>query len=396
MMARVTTAFADVTQSLLGDLVDVDGLREIAKMHPDSSSVHTPGQLVVVGGRRRKGKGAVDKSIAKASVPALMSGYANQARASVSALLPNNKMAAALQQQGRQFKVPQGPGMNATPTQQARFERKAQRGAMRVGPATQQIQAGHAARQASSSRAPLEAARARQAQRVADPSSVRRPLAGIEPTAPARSATQRGAAAGAGARADFNAFAGTTSGKVALGGAGVYGGSKLLGGRKQESAYADPYGYAKRDGADEVTWGGTFSKFDDEKRLAFGWASVVELNGQPVIDRQGDVISMDEIEKASYEYMLNSRVGGDMHRRTMDDRPMQVSRVVESVVFTPEKCTAMGISKDMAGRWWLGVKVDDESSWQAVRKGERTGFSIHGKGLRKSTTVEELMMGISR
>lgn len=153
--------------------------------------------------------------------------------------------------------------------------------------------------------------------------------------------------------------------------------------------------FEPKDAPGDIVWGGTFSKFDDSKRLAFGWASVVELNGQPVIDRQGDVISVDEIENAGYEYMLNSRIGGRMHERTADDKPVHASDVVESVIFTPEKCTAMGISKELSGRWWLGVKVRGDDDWDSVRKGELTGFSIHGKGLRKSTTVEELLAGLS-
>ena len=294
-MSGVTTAFADVSAALLGDLVDVDGLLEVAKMHPDASSVHVPGNLVIAGGRRKR------RSPVEKGTGALVRGFVAQARR-LSGTTP----------------LPQG-------TQAA-----------------------------------------------------------VRPKA---------IAAGKGARADFNAFAGTKTGKAVL--IGTAGTAALKGARRKGGQQYDEYGYAKRDEPGDITWGGTFSKFDDDKRLAFGWASVVELNGQPVIDRQGDVISIDEIEKASYDYMLNSRVGGRMHERTADDRPVHVSDVVESVVFTPEKCTAMGISKELAGRWWLGMKVREDEDWQRVKKGEWSGFSIHGKGLRKSTTVEELMAGLS-
>lgn len=178
--------------------------------------------------------------------------------------------------------------------------------------------------------------------------------------------------------------------------AGAYGVHRVRDNRRmgqQQMGYMPYYG-GKR-APDEVTFGGTFSKFDDDKRLAFGWASVVELNGQPVVDRQGDYIALEDIENAAYVYVKKSRVGGDMHRRTRDefgkDVPHKVGELVESVVFTPEKCEAMGISKALAGKWWIGMHVEDDDAWQEVKLGKRAGFSIHGKGLRKDISYDSLM-----
>lgn len=151
--------------------------------------------------------------------------------------------------------------------------------------------------------------------------------------------------------------------------------------------------FIKSDQANDVVFGGTFSKFDEDKRLAFGWASVVEKDGLPVVDRQGDVISIDDIEEAAYTYVQKSRVGGEMHRRTADDQPHKIGEVVESVVFTKEKCKAMGLDDDMAGKWWIGMKVSDDETWQKAKDGQLAGFSIHGKGLRKSVDYDSLMMG---
>lgn len=179
----------------------------------------------------------------------------------------------------------------------------------------------------------------------------------------------------------------TTSGKVLAGttvATGLYANKK----RKQVN-----YAYGKAD-TGEVTFAGTFSKFDDDKQRAYGWASVVELDGQPVIDRQGDYISLDDIEEAAYVYVRKSRVTGDMHRRAVgpggEDIPHKVGELIESVVFTPDKCEAMGVSKSLAGRWWMGVQVEDEQAWAEVKKKARTGFSIHGKGIRKATTEDEI------
>lgn len=135
---------------------------------------------------------------------------------------------------------------------------------------------------------------------------------------------------------------------------------------------------------------GTFSKFDEDKRLAFGWASVVQKDGLPVIDRQGDYISAEDLEEAAYRYVLNSRIGGDMHKRA-GEAPHHVSDLVESFVITPEKIAKMGLPPSTPVGWWVGFKVHDEDTWQMVKKGGRTGFSIHGRGKREHTDMDTLV-----
>ena len=132
-----------------------------------------------------------------------------------------------------------------------------------------------------------------------------------------------------------------------------------------------------------VTWDVEFSKVDDEKRQVFGWASIVEMDGQPVVDRQGDYISPEEIEKAAYNYVMKSRTGGHQHKRTEDGAPFHASDMIESIVFTPEKISKMGLPDSFPSGWWVGYKVNDEEAWQKVKKGEVTGFSVHGKGKRQ-------------
>lgn len=132
----------------------------------------------------------------------------------------------------------------------------------------------------------------------------------------------------------------------------------------------------------DVTWEGEFSKFDTDKRQVFGWASVVEVNGEPVVDLQGDYISADEIEKAAYNYVVKSRKGGDMHSRAGED-PLHVSDMIESFMVTPEKIAKMGLPEgSLPIGWWVGYQVNDDATWGLVKAGKRTGFSIHGKGKR--------------
>lgn len=130
-----------------------------------------------------------------------------------------------------------------------------------------------------------------------------------------------------------------------------------------------------------VTWAGEFTKMDTDKRQVFGWASVVEIDGLPIVDRQGDWISPDDIEKAAYQYVLKSRKGGHQHKRD-GDQPFHASDMIESFVVTPEKIEKMGLPKDTPVGWWVGYKVHDDEAWSKVKKGEITGFSIHGRGKR--------------
>lgn len=136
-----------------------------------------------------------------------------------------------------------------------------------------------------------------------------------------------------------------------------------------------------------VTWEGTFSKVDDERRQVFGWASVVEINGEPVVDGQGDFIEPQEIEKAAYSYVEKSRRGGNQHKRTPDDQPFHASNLIESIVFTDEKIEKMGLPGDFPRGWWVGYQVHDEDTWQDIKAKRKLGFSIHGKGKRQEVEV---------
>lgn len=121
-------------------------------------------------------------------------------------------------------------------------------------------------------------------------------------------------------------------------------------------------------------------KIDEDKRLVFGWASIIkDEGGRVLLDRQDDFIdSEDELEKAAYDFVLHSRDGGEMHVRR------GVSKMVESVVMTPEKQQALGIAPGTVPvGWWVGFRVDDNRVWDEVKKGGYSGFSVHGTGQRQ-------------
>lgn len=118
------------------------------------------------------------------------------------------------------------------------------------------------------------------------------------------------------------------------------------------------------------------TKAEEDKRLVFGFFSVVEVDGMPVVDLQGDVITAKDIEDAAYRYMQFSRMGDDRH----DERCKAV--LIESMVFTKEKQQALGIDLGVVG-WWGGFKVLDDTLWENFKSGKYEGFSIGGRGHRE-------------
>lgn len=136
------------------------------------------------------------------------------------------------------------------------------------------------------------------------------------------------------------------------------------------------------DDTDDLVWSGSVSKVDSDKRQVFGWCSLTKVNGEDVVDRQGDYIPLDEVEKSAYNYVIHSRKGGDMHKRNGEE-PLHTSDLIESFVVTPEKLESLGLEPDAVPHgWWVGFKVNDDNQWEAVKKGDRAHFSIHGKGRR--------------
>lgn len=121
---------------------------------------------------------------------------------------------------------------------------------------------------------------------------------------------------------------------------------------------------------------GKILKTDDEQRLVYGWASVVTEKGEPVVDRQGDVIEAETLVKAVNEFMEHVRVGKAMHTGE------QVGVVVHSLPITKEIGDALGIHSDREG-WVVAYKVYDDAVWAMVKSGELAAFSIGGRAIKE-------------
>lgn len=128
-------------------------------------------------------------------------------------------------------------------------------------------------------------------------------------------------------------------------------------------------------------------KSDDEKMLAFGWASVsMRVDGEVIEDWQKDIVEPEELEKAAYEFVLLYREGGEMHERG------GAAVLIESVVFTEEKMQAMGIPVGtLPVGWWIGFKVLDEDVWEKVKDGTYPMFSIEGEAERVKVKDENTL-----
>lgn len=121
-------------------------------------------------------------------------------------------------------------------------------------------------------------------------------------------------------------------------------------------------------------------KTDDEKRLVFGWASIIiKTDGEQLVDRQQDLIDPEDLEEAAYEYVLNFRDTGEKH----DPNLRKKGKLVESCVLTAEKQKAMGIlDGTLPIGWWIGFKIEDDEAWEKVKNGTYRMFSIEGKANR--------------
>ena len=118
----------------------------------------------------------------------------------------------------------------------------------------------------------------------------------------------------------------------------------------------------------------------DDERLVFGWASVIEEGGAAVVDSQGDVIEVADLQDAAIGFMVDARKGGFMHVK-VDGAAVKIGEVVESLVMTKAKQAALGIDLGKVG-WLITMKVNDDDVWAAVKDGTLKAFSIGGRGVR--------------
>lgn len=115
-----------------------------------------------------------------------------------------------------------------------------------------------------------------------------------------------------------------------------------------------------------------FSKFDDEKQLAFG-----EVYIPMIPDSQGDFMTAEEIEKMAHGFMKSGLLRGvDTQHDLVDNGAI----VVESFI-------ARKNDPDFIEGSWVAAVWVPEDIWPLVKSGELGGFSMYGSGERVPTYI---------
>lgn len=124
------------------------------------------------------------------------------------------------------------------------------------------------------------------------------------------------------------------------------------------------------------------AKSDDARQLLFGWASVAaDADGTPVLDSQGDLIDLDDLEEAFYDYVKSAGTLNFMH-----DGPVR-GHLVEALVFTPEKLAKLGIPTGTVPYGaWVGYHIPDASDYALAKADGLLMFSIEGSAQREEVS----------
>ena len=126
-------------------------------------------------------------------------------------------------------------------------------------------------------------------------------------------------------------------------------------------------------------------KVDKEKRIVTG--VVYEPN---VPDSQGDFMEADTIEKTAYAFMENHQNIDIKHDFKTNDQ----LKVIESYIAKSEE--TIGNKKVQPGTWIMSVKVNDDTIWEGVKKGDFNGFSMGGTGVKEEVQIEETPTSITK
>jgi len=118
-------------------------------------------------------------------------------------------------------------------------------------------------------------------------------------------------------------------------------------------------------------------KIDEELGLVFGWAIICKLQGEEFFDSQDDHVPEDAMLEAATDFMLKSRMGGDMHER-VDGEPVPRGTIVFAFPLTEDIAKSFGIDCDRTGLM-VAMKPDSDEMLQKFRDGTYTGFSIGGR-----------------
>ena len=111
----------------------------------------------------------------------------------------------------------------------------------------------------------------------------------------------------------------------------------------------------------------TIFKVDEMKRIVFGKVLVPDKE-----DSQGDIITKEDIEFTAHGFMMTIQQPHEDDEAGIGHQHQIVGGiglVVESYI-------------NDEGSWIMGTKVIDDTVWDKILKGEITGYSVGGVGVR--------------
>lgn len=96
-------------------------------------------------------------------------------------------------------------------------------------------------------------------------------------------------------------------------------------------------------------------------------------------DRNGDVITADEITKTAHDFVLNlSKKAVNVDHES--DTDIETAEFVESFVAPVE--IPVGLETIPEGAWVVGIRFDDET-YKSIQDGDFVGISIEWMGTRE-------------
>jgi hypothetical protein len=125
---------------------------------------------------------------------------------------------------------------------------------------------------------------------------------------------------------------------------------------------------------------------DKVRKQVFGYILVPDE-----VDKQGDTIVAEEVEKAAHSFMKNMAFGTTKGTGTGLQHQVfaGVGYPIQSAIdYTGDIGKGAGLDAGKPGGWWAGVQITDDEVWKGVEEKKITGFSIGGFG-KRTPTMEE-------
>lgn len=117
-----------------------------------------------------------------------------------------------------------------------------------------------------------------------------------------------------------------------------------------------------------------FKKSDTKLQIAYG-----EVYLPNIPDSDGDFMTPEEIQKTAHQFLANQK---GLNIDIEHDGNLIGAQVVESFIARKSDDTFVD------GSWVVGVHINDAKVWEAVEKGDLSGFSMQGMATHVPAKLE--------